>query len=178
MQYSKLGNTDITVSKVALGTWVFGGSNWSGADKNDCERTVSAALDAGVNFIDTAPAYGWGLSELITGKALKGKRSGVIIAGKCGLKNTAGRVEICLTPQFIREDLERSLMQLATDYIDLYQIHWPDQKTPIAETMGALARLKEEGKIRHIGVCNFSAQQITAAMETAPVVSAQNQFSF
>ncbi|MDD4003788.1 MAG: aldo/keto reductase [Elusimicrobiaceae bacterium] len=178
MQYARLGSTDLQVSKVALGTWVFGGSNWSGADKTDCENTVSAALDAGINFIDTAPAYGWGLAETIAGTAVRNRRARVILATKCGLKNSNSRPEICLKPDFIREDAERSLMQLGTDYIDLFQIHWPDPKTPIAESMGELARLKQEGKIRHIGVCNFDAIQLAQAVECAPVASVQNQFSF
>lgn len=178
MRYAKLGTTELTVSRVALGTWVFGGSNWSGADKNDCTRAIAAALDAGVNFIDTAPAYGWGLAESLVGSAIKGRRQDVIIATKCGLKNSSRHPEICLTPDFIREDAERSLLHLGTDYIDLYQIHWPDPKVPLAATMGALLRLKEEGKIRHIGLCNFSAVGLALALETAPVASMQNQFSF
>ena len=148
MRYRKLGKSGIEVSAVALGCWTFaGGRPWGAQDEALSVATIHAALDAGVNFLDTAENYGDGISECVLGKALAGRRRDAVIATKF----SGGRHR----PEEIREACEGSLERLGTDHIDLYQIHWPNRNTPFAEQMGALERLKEEGKIRAIGACNL-----------------------
>lgn len=175
MRTRALGASGIEASVVALGTWVMGGSMWGGSDDGDSVRAIHAALDLGMNFIDTAPIYGFGHSERVVGRALKGKREKAVVATKCGMvcntrkgefkfRSTAqvpsedGHIEVYVynDPSSIREEVELSLRRLQTDYIDLYQTHWQEGTTPYEETMEALMRLKGEGKIRAIGVCNAS----------------------
>ena len=151
MEYRKLGRTDIKVSVVAMGCWVFGGGFvWGDQEEAESIATVQAALDAGVNFFDTAEGYGDGYSEEVLGKALTGRRHEAIIATKVSQSHLA-------RDQVVRA-CEGSLRRLNTDYIDLYQIHWPSREVPIEETMEALERLREQGKIRAIGVSNFGPQ--------------------
>jgi len=175
MQYRTLGKTNISASAVALGTWAIGGGPWWGdSDDNQSIKAIQAAIAAGVTLIDTAPAYGWGHSETVVGKAIKGQRDKVILSTKCGLwwKDERGtsffemgdkHVKRCLLPETIREELEDSLKRLDTDYIDLYHTHWqslePD-KYPIDDTMQCLMKLKEEGKIRAIGASNVDLDHI------------------
>jgi methylglyoxal reductase len=175
MQYRTLGKTNMSASAVALGTWAIGGGPWWGdSDDNQSIRAIHAAIDAGVTMIDTAPAYGWGHSEAIVGKAVKGRREKVILSTKCGLwwKDERGssffemgdkHVKRCLLPATIVEELEDSLQRLGTDYIDLYHTHWqslePD-KYPIEDTMQCLLKLKEEGKIRAIAASNADLEHI------------------
>jgi methylglyoxal reductase len=175
MQYRTLGRTDISASAVALGTWAIGGGPWWGdSDDSQSVKAIQAAVDAGVNLIDTAPAYGWGHSEEIVGKAVKGRRDKVILSTKCGLwwKDDRGssffemddkHVKRCLLPATIVEELEISLRRLDTDYIDLYHTHWqsmePD-KHPIDDTMKCLMKLKEEGKIRAVAASNVDLDHI------------------
>ncbi|MBF0253199.1 MAG: aldo/keto reductase, partial [Candidatus Omnitrophica bacterium] len=147
MRYRKLGNTDLEVTDISLGTWVFGGECWGETEDALSERVVSEAIEQGINIIDTAPIYGSGRSETVVGKALKNQRKKVIIATKCGLKAENGRLKNDLTPAFIKQEIDNSLKRLSTDYIDLYQCHWPDDKTPYDETFGALENLKKQGKI-------------------------------
>jgi aryl-alcohol dehydrogenase-like predicted oxidoreductase len=148
MKYCKLGKTDITVSAVAVGCWVFaGGETWGPQDEAESVATVKAALDAGVNFFDTAEGYGDGDSELVLGRALASRRHEAVIASKVSRSH--------LTGAEVQQACERSLQRLKTDYIDLYQIHWPSRTVPLDETMEALERLREQGKVRAIGVCNF-----------------------
>ncbi|MFA6583242.1 MAG: aldo/keto reductase [Elusimicrobiaceae bacterium] len=178
MRYNRIEGTGLSLSAVALGTWVFGSDHWNGSDEKLCHDAVLAALSAGVNVIDTAPAYGWGRAEEIVGRAVKGRRQSVIIADKCGLVNKPdGRVDRNLKPESVRAEAERSLKRLGTGYIDIYQLHWPDPDTPLEDTFSELLRLKEEGKIRHIGVCNFGSELLKKAFDCGPVFSAQNQFS-
>lgn len=156
MRYRQLGNTDMRVSVLALGCWAFGGGNvWGEQDDLESIKTVHAALDAGINFFDTAPAYG--RSEEILGKALKGKREQAVIADKVSRQDQR------------RDDVlascERSLNLLQTDYIDLLQIHWPNHDVPFAETVDALLQLKQAGKVRAIGVCNHGKFDIDAYMQ-------------
>ncbi len=153
MEYRQLGKTDMQVSVLALGCWPFaGGQFWGEQDDNDSIATVHAALDAGVNFFDTAEAYEKGTSERVLGRALVGKRDRAIIATKvAGRLYKAGVIEAC----------EESLRNLQTDYIDLYQIHWPNHKIPLSETVEALHQLRDEGKIRAIGVSNFAVQDFS-----------------
>jgi methylglyoxal reductase len=175
MQYRTLGKTNISASAVALGTWAVGGGPWWGdSDDSESIKAIQAAIDAGVNLIDTAPAYGWGHSEEIVGKAIKGQRDKVVLSTKCGLwwKDDRGtsffemgdkQVRRCLLPETIVEEVEDSLRRMHTDYIDLYHTHWqslePD-KYPIDDTMQCLMKLKEEGKIRAIAASNVDLDQI------------------
>ncbi|MGA2592215.1 MAG: aldo/keto reductase [Bryobacteraceae bacterium] len=188
MIYRPLGQSGITASVVAHGTWALGGWMWGGTDVQKSVRSIQASLDAGVNFIDTAPAYGLGLSERIVGEAIRGRRDKVILATKCGLvwhtaKGTffvdqnGTRIHRYLGAESIRYEVEHSLRRLETDYIDLYQTHWQDSTTPIEETMGALLDLKKQGKIRAIGVSNCTVDQVRQYRSIGPVDAAQEQYS-
>jgi aryl-alcohol dehydrogenase-like predicted oxidoreductase len=147
----------MTVSTMSLGGWAFaGGDVWGEQDDVDSIATVHAALDVGVNFFDTAEGYGNGSSEEILGRALVGRRDKAVIATKVGYK--VGRHS--MTPEVVQEACENSLRRLQTDYIDLYQIHWPSRTTPFSETMEALQKLQTQGKVRAIGVCNFGVQDL------------------
>ncbi|MFP4472584.1 MAG: aldo/keto reductase [Candidatus Omnitrophota bacterium] len=177
MDYVTIPNTELTVPGLTLGTWVFGGMNWGGADEKSCIRTVHAARDAGMNMIDTAPIYGKGRSEEIVGKAIKEQRDKYIVATKCGLLAVDGGIQNNLQPESIRRELEGSLKRLNTDYIDIYQCHWPDPDTDIEVTMDCLKSLCSEGKIRHIGVSNFDGKLLARAHSVAAVVTLQSQYS-
>lgn len=148
MKYLKLGKTEITVSVTAMGCWALAGDDaWGFQDDKDSIDTVHAALDVGVNFFDTAEGYGNGRSERVLGQALAGRRDTAVIATKASPSH--------LSSPEIERACERSLRLLQTDYIDLYQIHWPSRSVPIAESLQALEKLQRQGKIRAIGVCNF-----------------------
>lgn len=151
------------VSRIALGTWSIGGWMWGGADEQDARATIEGALDAGVDIIDTAPVYGFGLSETLVGDVLakRGARADVVIATKLGLSwDDAHETRRDSSPARIREEVQSSLSRLQTDYIDLYQVHWPDPTMPLEETSAALTALRDEGLVRAIGVCNYSAEQM------------------
>lgn len=173
----KIPNTDLNISSITLGTWVFGGDMWQGSKEEDCVETVLAALDYGINTIDTAPIYGYGISEKIVGKAIKGKRDKVVLATKCGLIGKGKNIKTNLSASSINREVEDSLRRLQTDYIDIYQCHWPDSETPIEETFDCLNKLKEAGKIRHIGVSNFSKDLLAQSIPKAHIVTLQNQYS-
>lgn len=177
MRYKKIPKTDLEVSVISLGTWVFGGREWGLTDEKQCLDAVDAALECGINLIDTAPIYGAGLSEEIVGKAIKGKRGEVIIATKCGLIGTGKNIKISLKADSIRTEIEESLKRLRVEYIDIYQCHWPDRATPIEETMSEMCKLKKEGKIRHIGVSNFDLPLIKQALNCAEIATIQNHYS-
>ena len=177
MKFSRIPNTDLRVSRIALGSWPFSGSDWGRLEEEDCIRTTKAAFGCGTNFIDTAPIYGLGRAERIVGKAIQGQRDKVILATKCGLQVEGGSVRINLKPDFLRREIEDSLTRLGTDFIDLYQPHWPDPKTPLEETLGELNRFRKEGKIRHIGVANFSLELLQEAAGITEVSTIQNQYS-
>ncbi|MBU0571605.1 MAG: aldo/keto reductase [Candidatus Omnitrophica bacterium] len=177
MKYRRLGHTDLEISVVALGTWVFGGDCWGEVDDEISVSVVHKAIDSGINMIDTAPIYGSGRSESVIGRAIKGKRQNVVIATKCGLKGAGASIKVDLSAGFIRKDIEASLKRLDVETIDLYQCHWPDEKTPFEETFGELQKLIKEGKIRYIGVSNFDKDLLTKALGIAPVVSDQMQYS-
>lgn len=182
MRQNKIGKTDISASALGLGTWAMGGWMWGGAEEKDAIAGIHAALDNGINLIDTAPAYGFGLSEQLVGKAIQGKRDKVILSTKCGLvwdrekgefffysdekHPTEGPAKHAiyryLGPESIREELEKSLKRLGTDYIDVYFTHWQDSTTPISETRDVLEELKREGKIRAFGASNASVEQMRA----------------
>lgn len=175
MQYVKVGCLDL--SQIILGTWAIGGAYWGPYDQAAAQRTLAVALDQGITTIDTAPAYGDGQAELLVGKLLSDvSRDKFQILTKCGIDTTQG-FSFNLSKKFIKKDIEGSLMRLRTDYIDLYQCHWPDPKTPMTDTMEVLVKLKEQGKIREIGVCNFNEIQLREAYKLAPLVSYQPQYS-
>lgn len=169
MQSTQLGNTGISVSRITMGCWgLVGGPMWGEQEEATSLSTISAALDAGINCFDTAEGYGKGYSEEVLGKALAGRRDQAVIATKVGGDQSAAAVQAAC---------EHSLKRLQTDYIDLYQIHWPDRNTPIEETMLALYKLREAGKIRAIGVCNFGVQDLTGLPEVGHIASNQLPYS-
>src|SRR5579862_9585549 len=164
MEYITIPRTQMRVSRIALGTWAIGGWMWGGSDERESIRTIHAALDRGINLIDTAPVYGYGRSEEIVGEAARqhGRREGIILATKVGIDWTTGRIERNSTRQRILTEFADSLRRLQTDYIDIYQVHWPDPLVPIEETAATLRELYEQGKIRAIGVSNYSPQQMAS----------------
>lgn len=193
MEKRKLGQSDIEVTTIAFGAWAIGGWLWGGADTADALNAIETAVDNGMTTIDTASIYGFGLSEELVGKALKGKRNKAQILTKFGMswdddkgdfhfasKDNAGR-DIKIFKNGARnkvlKDCEDSLRRLGTDYIDLFQIHWPDATTPVAETMEALHLLIQQGKIRAAGVCNYPAELTREAMKTITLASNQVPYS-
>ncbi|WP_378104509.1 aldo/keto reductase [Chryseobacterium sp. sg2396] len=194
MLYRKLGKSNLEVSAITFGAWAAGGWMWGSTDRNDAVEAIRASYDAGVTSIDTAPIYGQGTSEEIVGEAIKGiSRDKVQILTKFGMrwdlakgdfamhsKNNDGQ-DIDVYKYSGRDSIiyecEQSLKRLRTDYIDLYQIHWPDSTTPIDETFEAVSRLIEQGKVRFAGVCNYNSQQMEEAEKTLEIVSNQIPFS-
>jgi aryl-alcohol dehydrogenase-like predicted oxidoreductase len=161
MEQIAIGKSGLMTSRIGLGTWAMGGWMWGGTDEAQSIATIRSAIDRGVTLIDTAPVYGFGRSEEIVGKALEGSlRHDVTIATKVGLAWKDGTVYRDSRPARIRQEIEDSLRRLRTDVIDLYQVHWPDFETPIAETAQTMGDLRREGKIRAIGVSNFSPTQM------------------
>jgi aryl-alcohol dehydrogenase-like predicted oxidoreductase len=163
------------VSRIGLGTWAIGGSEWGAVPEEAAVATCLGALDRGINLIDTAPIYGHGHAEEIFGKAIRahGRREDFFIATKAGLEWNPFGVFSNSTESRIRRELEDSLRRLGTDYIDLYQVHWPDTRTPITETAGLLAGFQREGKVRALGVSNFNVAQMKEFRSAAPLVSNQ-----
>jgi aryl-alcohol dehydrogenase-like predicted oxidoreductase len=161
MEQVRLGRTELQVSPIAFGTWQLGG-DWGATDEEAAVAAIRHAADRGINFFDTAQGYGFGASERLLARALAGRpRHELVIATKGGLRpSPQGGVERDASPDWIRRGVDESLQALGTDYIDLYQVHWPDPKTPFAETAEALAQLVAAGKIRHVGVSNFDADQM------------------
>ncbi len=194
MQYRKLGNSDLEVSAITFGAWAAGGWMWGSTDRNEAINAIRASYDVGVTSIDTAPVYGQGVSEEIVGEAVKEfSRDKVQILTKFGMrwdlakgdfgfnsfKNNGDAIDIYkyAGKESIIHECEESLKRLGTDYIDLYQIHWPDSTTPIDETFEAVSRLIEQGKVRFAGVCNYDAAQMAEAEKTLGLVSNQIPFS-
>jgi aryl-alcohol dehydrogenase-like predicted oxidoreductase len=171
MELVKIPGTSIKVSPVAIGTWAIGGWMWGGTDEAESIATIRAAFDHGINIVDTAPAYGFGRSEEIVGKAIADGRlrSDVLIATKAGLQWEGGRVSRNASRSRILREVEDSLRRLRTDYIDVYQVHWPDPLITIEETAEAMHTLFEQGKIRAIGVSNFSVGQMERFRRVAPL---------
>jgi len=193
MEYRKLGTSDIKVSEIAFGAWAIGGWLWGGADANDAIKAIETAIDHGMTTIDTAAVYGFGLSEELVAKAVKGKRDKTQILTKFGMvwdekkgkfyfasKDNNGKdVDIYAysSKERVFADCDSSLRRLGTDYIDLYQIHWPDATTPISETMEALEILIKKGKIRAGAVSNYSVEQMDEAVGTLHIASNQVPYS-
>jgi aryl-alcohol dehydrogenase-like predicted oxidoreductase len=178
MKYNRLGQTDLFISAVGLGGWPFGGGyDWGELNEKDATLAVETALEQGINWVDTAPVYGNGASESFLGKVLRGKREKILLATKCGLVKNGSWTDHDLSPNAIRKQLEDSLLRLQTDFIDLYQIHYPDPKVPLQETLKELVRLKEAGKVRHIGVSNFTAEELLTATNLTEIAAVQNEYS-
>jgi aryl-alcohol dehydrogenase-like predicted oxidoreductase len=171
MEFADIPGTQLRVSRVALGTWAMGGWMWGGTDERESVRTIWAALDQGINLIDTAPAYGAGMSEELVGRAIPdtGLRARAVIATKAGVEMRDGRAYRNATRQRILREVDESLRRLRTDYIDIYQVHWPDPLVPIEETADAMRALYDLGKIRAIGVSNFSVEQMERFRQVAPL---------
>jgi len=193
MKYKTLGQSEIEVTELAFGAWAIGGWLWGGADSEDAIKALETAIDNGMTTIDTAPAYGFGLSEELTGKAIKGKRDRVQILTKFGLvwsekkgmfhfksqDNKSKEVSIYRysSKEKVISDCDISLKRLGTDYIDLFQIHWSDPTTPVSETMEALEILIQKGKIRAGAVCNYSLELMKEAEKTFTIASNQVPYS-
>lgn len=177
MEHRRLGKSELNVTVIGLGTWAIGGKFWGHTDEAAAIAAIQKAIDCGINLIDTAPIYGDGHSEEIIGKAVKGRRHQVIIATKCGARFKGADLINDLTPKSIRKEVEVSLKLLDTDVIDLYQCHFPDPNTPIEDTMQEMAKMKAEGKIRHIAVSNFDAALLGRAQKVARIASNQVQYS-
>jgi aryl-alcohol dehydrogenase-like predicted oxidoreductase len=171
MKLTDIPGTSLKVSPVAIGTWAIGGWMWGGTDEAESIATIRTAFEHGINIVDTAPVYGFGRSEEIVGKALaEGRlRSEVLIATKAGLQWDGGKVSRNASRARLMREVEDSLRRLRTDYIDIYQVHWPDPLVTIEETAGAMSTLLEQGKIRAIGVSNFSVLQMERFRRVAPL---------
>lgn len=194
MEYRKIGHSDLNLSVVTFGAWAAGGWMWGGTERSEAVKAIRAGLDFGVTSIDTAPAYGQGLSEEIVGEAIKGiPRDKIQILTKFGLSWEGTKGQFFFNSQDnqgkpldiyrysgkdgIRKECEASLRLLGTDYIDLYQIHWADPTTPVQETMETVAQLIKEGKVRYAGVCNYDVALMKEAAKTIDLVSDQVPYS-
>lgn len=171
MEYINIPGTELHASRIGLGTWAIGGWMWGGTEEQTSIHTIHKALERGINLIDTAPVYGQGRSEEIIGKAIElyGKRECVIIATKVGLDWSGKKVVRNSTKDRIFKEIEDSLQRLRTDVIDIYQVHWPDPLVPVDETARAMQQLYRQGKIRAIGVSNYSLKQMDIFRQTAPL---------
>jgi aryl-alcohol dehydrogenase-like predicted oxidoreductase len=182
MEKRKLGNSDLLITPIGIGAWAIGGGGWSFSwgpqDDKDSIEAIHAALDHGLNWIDTAAVYGLGHSEETVAAALKGRSNPPYVFTKCELVwNDKREIGQCLKAESIRQECEASLRRLKVDVIDLYQIHWPFPQEDIEEGWTEMVRLKEQGKVRHIGVSNFDSEQMKRAQKIAPIVSLQPPYS-
>lgn len=193
MEFRQLGNSALKIPVVSFGAWAIGGWSWGGTDDEEAIRAIRQAIDIGITCIDTAPIYGMGHSETVVGEAIAGRRNEVVVATKCGMRwdleegdfffdtktpdGRPARVFRNLRPHSIRHECEQSLRRLNIDCIDLYQCHWPDKTTPIDETMDALLKLQREGKIREIGVSNFSTDLMEQCLQKGRIASNQPRYN-
>ena len=183
LETCRLGQSDLEITRIGIGTAPIGSTSdwriyWGVQDEFESIRAIDTALDLGVNWIDTAPFYGWGNAEWIVGKALQGKRDKVYIFNKCGtLQDGRGGEREDLSPASIRREVETSLRDLKTDHIDLYQFHDPDPNSPIEDSWAAMQSLIEEGKVRYGGLSNHTIDLMERAMSVAPVTSNQHQYN-
>lgn len=179
MQYQEFGKTSLRVSKLCLGTWGIGGAGWDSYSDESRMDAIKAALECGINFIDTAPAYNAGKAECYVGETLNKlkKRREVVISTKCGNKFVDGKYLRCGSKESILKQCDESLKNLKTDYIDIYLVHWPDPDVELEETIDAVSTLKKEGKILHAGVSNFSKEQIEEAQKYCEIEAFQPQYS-
>jgi aryl-alcohol dehydrogenase-like predicted oxidoreductase len=181
MQTRRLGDTDLKLTTVGLGTWAIGGPwqfGWGPQDDDEAVAAILKAIDLGINWIDTAAIYGCGHSEELVGKALKQIKIKPIVATKCSLLWNEKREKVsCLKAESIRRECEDSLNRLGIDTIDLYQMHWPEPQSDIEEGWGEMARLQKQGKVRYIGVSNYNTAQLDRIRKVAPVASLQPPYS-
>ncbi len=193
MQTRQLGTSDLHIHPVVLGAWAIGGSMWGGQDEQRSVDAIIASIDAGVNLIDTAPVYGLGKSEELVGRAIRGRRDKVLIATKCGLiwdrpegtlrftmvdvDESRRPIHYDMSPPAVRRGIEDSLRRLGTDVIDLLQIHWPDPAIPTDQMFEEMLRLRQEGKVRWLGVSNFTRPELEVAKRVAGIVSQQPQYN-
>ena len=179
MQYQEFGKTGLRVSKLCLGTWGIGGAGWDSYSDESRMDAIKAALECGINFIDTAPAYNAGKAECYVGETLSKlkKRREVVISTKCGNKFVDGKYLRCGSKESILKQCDESLKNLKTEYIDIYLVHWPDPDVELEETIDAVSTLKKEGKILHAGVSNFSKEQIEEAQKYCKIEAFQPQYS-
>jgi aryl-alcohol dehydrogenase-like predicted oxidoreductase len=182
MQLRRFGNSDLHLTPIGIGAWAIGGQGWNGSmgpqREEDSVPAIHAALDHGLNWIDTAALYGLGHSEEVVAKALHGRANRPYVFTKCErVWDSAGNVGASLKAKSIRRECEQSLRRLQTDVIDLYQIHWPEPDEDIEEGWSELVRLQEKGKVRYIGVSNFSVSQMKRAMAIAPITSLQPPYA-
>jgi aryl-alcohol dehydrogenase-like predicted oxidoreductase len=193
MEHRKLGTSNLELPVVTFGAWAIGGLFWGGADDDEAVRAIQAAIDAGIDAIDTAPVYGCGHSEELVGRAIRGQRDRVKVLTKCSLRwdstegeyyftidaPAGGKVTVYkdVTAASIQYECEQSLRRLGIETIDLYQVHWPSESASAEETMSILNRLREQGKIREIGVSNYGVPELTEAAALAPVVSDQVKYN-
>jgi len=189
MEYRQLGNSDLKLPAVCFGAWAVGGWMWGGTDDEAAIRAIQKAIDLGITCIDTAPVYGMGHSERIVGKAIKGRRDKVLIATKCGVRwdvvkghhvfnskmndGTPVQIRRFLGPESIKKECEESLERLGIDVIDLYQCHQPDPTTPVEDSWDAMLELQKEGKVRWIGVSNFTVDMMRKCLSRGPLTSDQ-----
>jgi aryl-alcohol dehydrogenase-like predicted oxidoreductase len=178
-EFAEIPGTALQISRVAIGTWAIGGWMWGGTDETESISTIRTALEHGINLIDTAPAYGFGRSEEIVGKAIAeaGLRSKVLIATKTGLDWYEGKVFRNASRARILWEVDESLRRLQTDYIDIYHVHWPDSRVPIEETADTMLALFRQGKIRAIGVSNFSVEQMERFRRVSPLHVLQSPYN-
>jgi aryl-alcohol dehydrogenase-like predicted oxidoreductase len=182
MQTQRLGNSDMELTPIGVGAWAMGGNGWAFAwgpqDDEESIAAIQAALDHGVNWIDTAAVYGLGHSEEVVARALEGRQPRPYVFTKCErIWNQKGEIQKALKRDSVRRECESSLLRLNVDAIDLYQIHWPEPDEDIEEGWETLAKLKEEGKVRWIGLSNFNAQQMERCRKIAPITSLQPPYS-
>jgi len=172
MEHTRLGETDLEVSRICFGTWQFGG-DWGSIEREDARAAVRGALELGIDFFDTAQGYGWGESERMLAEALGDDPHDVVLATKGGLRMEGGELRRDASPEWLRRGVEESLRNLGVETIDLYQVHWPDPDVPAAETAGALQGLVDEGKLRYVGVSNFSPEEMAEFEATRKVDATQ-----
>ena len=182
MQTRQLGNSDLRITPLGVGAWAMGGAGWAFSwgpqDDQESIGAIHAALDRGINWIDTAAVYGLGHSEEVVGRAVKGRSNRPYVFTKCErIWNEQGQIQKSLERESIRHEIENSLRRLQMETIDLYQIHWPEPDEDIEEGWATLAELQKEGKVRWIGVSNFNASQLARAQRIAPITSLQPPYS-
>jgi aryl-alcohol dehydrogenase-like predicted oxidoreductase len=177
MKYRKIGRIKEELSVIGYGAWGISGA-WGEQDNAQYIKTIHTALDQGINVIDTAPIYGFGSSEDLVGKAIKDRRSKVFLASKCGLVwNKKRQVKNNLSRSSLMQEIDQVLHRLQTDYIDLWQIHWPNHEYQLEESLEALAQIKKSGKIKYIGLCNFSLKELEQANSITEIASYQGLYN-
>ncbi len=177
MYFREIPGTSLRVSAVGMGTWAMGNDFWGAVDDGECIAAIKAGIDRGITLIDTAPAYGSGHAEELVGKAIAGRRDEVVLATKVGVQKGTHDAHVDLRPHAIRREVDESLQRLNVDTIDLYQMHWPDPNTALDDSLDALNRIREQGKVRYLGVSNFGLRMLERTVERGHIVGTQNHYS-